>query len=441
MLPVLAIIGRPNVGKSTLFNHLTKRRDALVADQAGVTRDRQYGEGRLGEQRFVLIDTGGLIEKAEGIDAAMLKQAWLAVEEADAILFILDGRDGLTPDDLTIAQQLRQSQKPVSIVVNKTDGLDSQVVIAEFHQLGMGAPQAIAASHGRGIEALLRQVLSQCEGTDASVEETSHSGIKLAVIGKPNVGKSTLVNRMLGEDRVIVYDQAGTTRDSIFLPLQRHGQDYTLIDTAGVRRRGKVKEAIEKFSIIKALQAIETANVVVFVIDAEQGVTEQDIKLLGFVLEIGRALVIAVNKWDNLHHEHKEKVKEDLARRLAFVDFAKIYFISALHGTRVGNLFKAVDEAYTSANKKLSTPQLTRILEQATQAHQPPLVKGRRIKLRYAHAGGQNPPRIIIHGKQTSSLPGSYVRYLNNHFRKVLKLVGTPILIEFKSDKNPYEKN
>jgi len=438
MKPVIALVGRPNVGKSTLFNRLTKSRDALVADQAGLTRDRKFGEGRLGDKPYIVIDTGGLRGETEGVDVAMASQSWLAVQQADVVLFLADARDGLLPTDQEIAKRLRASGKTVHLVVNKIDGLNSDVVLADFHALGLGDPFGISAAHGRGVTALINQVLEDLPQA-AEEEQAEQKGIKIAVVGRPNVGKSTLVNRMLGEERVVTFDMPGTTRDSIYLPFERDEQAYVLIDTAGVRRRSKVSEAIEKFSVIKTLQAMEDANVVILMLDASEGITDQDVSLIGFVLDVGRALVIAVNKWDGLESEQRDKIKSELERKLPFLDFAKIHFISALHGSGVGDLYSSVNVAYRSAMAKFNTPALTRLLEDLVSANPPPLVKGRRIKLRYAHQGGQNPPIIVIHGNQTEAVPGAYKRYLMNAFRKHLRLKGTPLRIEFRSGKNPYE--
>jgi len=440
MKPVIALVGRPNVGKSTLFNRLTKSRDALVADQAGLTRDRKFGEGKLGDKPYIVIDTGGLSGEHEGVDVAMASQSWLAVEQADVVLFLADARDGLMGTDEEIAKRLRATGKTIHIVVNKIDGLNADVVLGDFHTLGLGEPFAISASHGRGVTALIDQVLEELPYVDEEEEEVEkYKGIKIAVVGRPNVGKSTLVNRMLGEERVITFDLPGTTRDSIYLPFVRDEQDYVLIDTAGVRRRSKVSEAIEKFSVIKTLQAIEDANVAILMLDASEGITDQDASLIGFVLDVGRALVIAVNKWDGLEAEQRDKVKSELERKLPFINFAKIHFISALHGSGVGDLFGSINVAYKSAMAKFNTPELTRLLEDLVSANPPPMVKGRRIKLRYAHQGGQNPPIIVIHGNQTEAVPGAYKRYLMNAFRKHLRLKGTPLRIEFRSGTNPFE--
>ncbi len=438
MLPVIALVGRPNVGKSTLFNCLTKTRDAIVADQPGVTRDRIYGTGRLGERHYIVVDTGGLSGDERGIDGEMAHQTLQAIEEADSVLFMVDARDGLTPGDHAIAKRLRQTGKPVFLVVNKTDGLDAEMAKSDFYALGLGECYPIAAAHGRGVSALIEQVIpaDQITGEAQAIEEDA--GIKIAVVGRPNVGKSTLVNRLLGEERVVVFDLPGTTRDSISIPFEHHGKRYTLIDTAGMRRKRSVDEGVERFSVIKTLQAIESAHVVILVIDARESVTDQDASLLGLVLHAGRAVIIAVNKWDGMTPEEKDKLRSDLELRLDFIDFAKFHFISALHGSGVGNLYESIDRAFASANIDMPTPALTRILEDALQAHQPPLVKGRRIKLRYAHQGGKNPPLIVIHGNQAEAVPDAYKRYLSNVYRKALRIEGTPIKLEFRSGKNPF---
>lgn len=435
MKPVIALVGRPNVGKSTLFNRLTKSRDALVADLPGLTRDRKYGTGRVGEKPYIVVDTGGLSGE-EGIDEVMAEQVNQAIQEADMVLFLVDGRDGLTGGDQIIAKKLRGYNKPMHLVVNKTDGADEVMVTAEFQTLGLGMPIPIAAVHGRGVLRLMDVVLADLP--DAIEEDEEDDSIKVAIIGRPNVGKSTLVNRLLGEERVVAFDMPGTTRDSVFIPFERDDKRYTLIDTAGVRRRGKVNEMIEKFSVIKALQAIEAANVVILVYDAQEGITDQDSNLAGFALDSGRAIVVAINKWDGLSNHKRDDNKREIDRKLGFLDFAKIHFISALHGTGVGDLMKSVDRAYTSAMTDMATPWLTRILEDAVEQHQPPLVRGRRIKLRYAHQGGKNPPLIIIHGNQTQDVPEAYRRYLINTYRKVLKISGTPMRIEFKGGDNPF---
>ncbi|MCG4451810.1 MULTISPECIES: ribosome biogenesis GTPase Der [unclassified Pseudomonas] len=460
MVPVIALVGRPNVGKSTLFNRLTKSRDAIVGDLSGLTRDRQYGEAKWQGRTYIVIDTGGISGDEEGIDAKMAEQSLQAIEEADAVLFMVDARAGLSAADQMIGEHLRKRNKRSFLVINKVDNIDPDMARAEFASMAMGESLAIAGAHGRGITQMLEAVLGSfpkdatelpegeeeeivLEGQEAKriPGPSEKDGIKLAIIGRPNVGKSTLVNRMLGEDRVIVYDQAGTTRDSIYIPFERDGEKYTLIDTAGVRRRGKIFEAVEKFSVVKTLQAIQDSNVVVFVMDAREGVVDHDLNLLGFVLESGRALVIALNKWDGMDPSERDYVKVELQRRLFFVDFADIHFISALHGTGVGHLYKSVQDSFKSAITRWPTNRLTQILEDAVGDHAPPMVRNRRIKLRYAHLGGANPPLIVIHGNQVDAVPKSYVRYLENTYRRVLKLVGTPIRIEFKGGENPYEGN
>lgn len=441
MLPVIALVGRPNVGKSTLFNRLTRSRDALVADLPGLTRDRKYGEGRLGNCDYIVIDTGGISGDEDGIDQRMAEQSLQAIDEANIVLFLVDGRAGLNPADEMIANHLRRQEKECWLVVNKTDGIDPDVAMADFYALGIGQPVPIAASHGRNVTMLMDEVLAPFiveEDEEAEGEQEHDDSIRIAIVGRPNVGKSTLVNRMLGEDRVVVYDQAGTTRDSIYIPYERDGQDYTLIDTAGVRRRKNIKEAVEKFSIVKTLQAIKDANVVVSVIDAREGVTEQDLSMLGFVIDSGRALVVTLNKWDGMTSEDREHVKTQVERRLEFAGFARFHFISALHGTGVGNLYDSINEAYDCAMAKWSTNQLTKLLEDVVADHQPPAVNNRRIKLRYAHQGGSNPPIIVVHGNQTNALPGSYKRYLENRFIKYLKIKGTPIRFEFRTSDNPF---
>ena len=438
MKPVIALVGRPNVGKSTLFNRLTRSRDALVVDQPGMTRDRKYGEGKLGEHKYIVIDTGGLSGEAEGLDGLMAEQSWQAVNEANIILFMVDAGDGLTSTDEEIAQRLRNTGKEIILVVNKIDGHHADVVVADFFALGLGEPKPIAAVQGRGVTALIESTLANLPADDDE-DEIINAGIKIAIVGRPNVGKSTLVNRILGEERVVAFDMPGTTRDSIYLPFERDGQRYTIIDTAGVRRRGKVKEIAEKYSVIKALQAIEDAHVVIMVLDAQETISDQDVSLLGFIMDAGRALVISINKWDGLDQEQKEKIKTEIDYKLPFLAFARKQFTSALHGTGVGELFDYVKTAYDSAMAEFPTPKLTRLLEDFVQQHQPPIVRGHRIKLRYAHQGGKNPPIIVIHGNQTESVPDSYRRYLFNSYLKHLKLKGTPIRIEFKSGDNPFK--
>jgi GTPase len=437
MLPVITIIGRPNVGKSTLFNCLTQTRDALVADFPGVTRDRQYGRGVLGGRPYLVVDTGGIVEAAHPEMARQVeKQVRQAIEEADRILFLVDAQVGLTSADSMIAEQLRPHQKKVVVVVNKIDRLDPDSITGEFYQLGYGAPHAIAAKNGRGVEPFIEELLKPFPLPEA--ESDAQAGICIAVMGRPNVGKSTLINRILGEERVIVLDEPGTTRDSIFIPFDRRGQRYTLIDTAGVRRRAKIEDAIEKFSVIKSLQALEKAHVVIMVFDAREGITDQDMRILGWILESGRGLVMAFNKWDDMSEYDRERVKQTIDRRLAFVSYARRYLISALHGTGVGELYRAIDEAYASSTQDISTAQLTQILERAVFDHQPPLVGVRRIRLRYAHLGGHHPLIIVVHGKQIESLPDSYRRYLASYFRKSFNLVGIPVRVQLVNDKNPY---
>ena len=442
-IPIIAIVGRPNVGKSTLFNRLTRSRDALVADYAGLTRDRKYGRAVLSGHPFLLIDTGGLSGGEVGIDAAMAQQSKAAIEEADAVVFMVDATSGVAASDQTVADMLRRIDKPVWLVANKIDGQNTDIALSDFYGLGFGEPQAIAASHGRGVSALSDQLLAyfgllDVDPVDVNDQRQEAPGIRIGVVGRPNVGKSTLVNRMLGEDRVVVFDLPGTTRDSIYIPYERHQETYTLIDTAGVRRRGRVSETVEKFSVVKTLQAIEDSQVVVLVVDAQEGLVEQDLHLMGTVIDAGRALVVAVNKWDHLDPDVREKIRQTLRRRLNFIPWAKIHYISALHGTGVGDLYGSIKEGYEAATTKFSTNVLTRILEDAVEDHQPPLVRGRRIKLRYAHQGGMNPPRIIIHGNQTKDVPESYRRYLENIYRRVLNITGSPVKIEFKSGENPF---
>ena len=438
MLPVIALIGRPNVGKSTLFNVLTSTRDALVADLPGLTRDRKYGYGKVGPVPYIVVDTGGLIDQTAGVEALMAKQTLRAVDEADRVLFLVDARDGCTPSDQFVAQLLRRRGKEVVLVVNKSEGLDGATAGADFHQLGWGEPLAIAAAHGGGVNALMDHVLAGFE-LDPSESADPNQGIRVAVIGRPNVGKSTLINRFLGEDRLIAFDQPGTTRDAVFVPFERDGRHYTLIDTAGVRRRARVEEAVEKFSVIKALQAVESAHVVIGVIDAHDTVAEQDASLFGHVAELGRALVIAVNKWDGIPSDKRDEIRTGLDLRLPFLEFAPVHFISALHGTGVGELLRTVHAAYEAAMREMPTPELTRVLERAIEQHQPPLVRGRRIKLRYAHQGGRNPPIIVVHGNQVDHVPDAYRRYLANVYRERFRLQGTPVRVEFRSDENPFK--
>ncbi|AGA90653.1 ribosome-associated GTPase EngA [Thioflavicoccus mobilis 8321] len=444
MLPVIALVGRPNVGKSTLFNRLTRTRDALVADTPGLTRDRQYGIGRLGPVPYVVVDTGGLGGETTDLAERMAGQVERAIAEADHLLFLVDAHDGCVPGDAEIATRLRRLGKSLTLVVNKTDQRDPDLATADFHLLGLGDPVPIAAVQGRGVAALMERVLTGLAnddavgGAEAADADEDPERIQVAIVGRPNAGKSTLINRLLGEERVVTYDSPGTTRDTVFIPFDRLDGRYTLIDTAGVRRRARVQDTIEKFSVIKTLQAIAACHVVILVVDARAGIGEHDATLAGHILESGRALVVAVNKWDGLDPQARQAVKDDLGRKLAFLDFAAYHFISALHGSGVGLLFDEVDRVYANATRDLSTPELTRLLEAAVQEHQPPLVHGRRIKLRYAHQGGRNPPLIVIHGTQTDAVPASYQRYLVNRFRRELKLQGTPLRIELRSGTNPF---
>jgi GTP-binding protein len=443
MLPVIALIGRPNVGKSTLFNRLTRSRDALVADYPGLTRDRKYGFGKLGPIPYLVIDTGGVAGGEEGIEEAMVDQTIRALQEADVAIIMVDGRTGLTAADEHVAELARKHAKRTWLAVNKAEGLDQAMANSEFHGLGLGEPIAVSSAHGDRVAALIEDVLSQFELPEPEEDEDdTHDEdreLKIAVVGRPNVGKSTLINRLLGEDRLVVFDEPGTTRDSVAVPFERNDRKYVLIDTAGIRRKSRVHETIEKFSIVKALQAIEEAEVVISVLDGQEGVTEQDVSLLGLVMERGRALVVVTNKWDGLSSDHRKKVRDDLERRLPFLDFAERITISALHGTAVGDLLPAVVRAYNAAMRDLSTTELTNELEAAVIAHATPLVRGRRVKLRYAHQGGRNPPVIVIHGNQTERLPESYRRYLINRFRKAFKLKGTPVRLAFRTGKNPFE--
>ena len=444
MKPVIALVGRPNVGKSTLFNRLTRSRDALVADLPGLTRDRHYGEGRVGERPFLVIDTGGFEPVAkEGIMHEMAKQTKQAVAEADVIIFLVDGRQGLTPHDKTITDFLRKSGRSVMLVVNKSEGMKYTSVAADFYELGLGDPYVISAAHGDGVMDLVEEsldlVLAKRQEEEEAPEKKQHS-IKLAIVGRPNVGKSTLVNTLLGEERVIAFDMPGTTRDSIEIDFERDGRAYTLIDTAGIRRRGKVFEAIEKFSVVKTLQSISEANVVLLLLDAQQDISEQDAHIAGFILESGRALVVGINKWDGLTSDKRDEIKMDLERKLNFLSFAKFHFISALKGTGIGPMIKSVNSAYAAAFVDLSTPKLTRALLEAVEHQQPRRKASIRPKMRYAHQGGQNPPIVVIHGNALEAIEDSYKRYLEKHFRETFSLVGTPLRIEFKSGRNPFAK-
>jgi len=443
MKPVIALIGRPNVGKSTLFNRLTRSRDALVADLPGLTRDRHYGEGRIGAHPFLVIDTGGFEPVAkDGILHEMAKQTKQAVAEADVVVFLVDGRQGLTPHDKTITDFLRKSGTQVMLVVNKSEGMKYTSVTADFYELGLGDPYVISAAHGDGVADLVEQALNMATKAQAQQEEEipAAKGIRIAVVGRPNVGKSTMVNTLLGEERVIAFDMPGTTRDSIEIPFERNGKHYSLIDTAGIRRKGKVFEAIEKFSVVKTLQSISEANVVLLLLDAQQDISEQDAHIAGFVLETGRALVVGVNKWDGLTSDQRDHIKREIDRKLGFLAFAKLHFISALKASGIAPLMKSIDAAYAAAMAKLPTPQLTRALQEAIDHQQPRRRGSVRPKLRYAHQGGQNPPVIVIHGNALEAIDANYKRYLEKHFRESFSLTGTPLRIELRSGKNPFSR-
>ena len=444
MLPTLALVGRPNVGKSTLFNRLTASRKALVADFPGLTRDRQYGRGRLGDRPYLVVDTGGFEPKARsGIPHAMAQQTRTAIAESDAVIFIVDGREGLTAEDTNIADLLRRSGRPIVVAVNKSEGLAAERVTAEFHELGLGAPLAISSAHGDNVAELVERALSRCpapaEPAPSKVDEPER--MRVAIVGRPNVGKSTLINTLLGEERVLAFAEPGTTRDALYLDFERGGHAYTLIDTAGVRRRGKVTEAVEKFSVIKTLQAIADAHVVALLLDATQGISEQDAHIAGHVLEAGRALVVAVNKWDALASDARPALKRELERKLGFLDFAELHTISALEGRGIAGLLKAIDRAFGAAMAKLPTPRLTRALQQALTRQQPPRSGLVRPKLRYAHQGGSNPPVVVIHGSALGSVPQAYKRYLEHFFREAFQLQGTPLRIQFKAGANPYAES
>jgi len=415
---------------------MTGTRDALVADLPGLTRDRQYGFARRTDVPCIVVDTGGILETANEIESLMIAQTERAIEQADRLIVVVDGRAGPTPQDMFVARLARRSGKPVVLAVNKTEGYDPSAAVAEFHELALGEPHPVAAAHDQGVVSLLEAVLAGLLPDAGDGPEIT--GIKVAVIGRPNVGKSTLINRILGEERLVAFDKPGTTRDAVMVPFERDGERYTLIDTAGVRRRARVEEAVEKFSVIKTLQAIESAHVVVVVVDAHDSVAEQDASLLGTVIEQGRALVIAVNKWDNIPTEQRDLIRQQIEQRMSFADFAALHFISARHGSGVGELFASVRHAYAAAMREMSTPELTRVLEAAIESHQPPLVRGRRIKLRYAHQGGRNPPIVVIHGNQTHAVPDAYRRYLVNVYRKAFDLTGTPVRVVFRGEENPY---
>jgi GTP-binding protein len=439
--PIVALVGRPNVGKSTLFNRLTRSRDAIVHDVPGVTRDRHYGEGRHGDRSFIAIDTGGLEPgAAEGIFVEMARQAEQAMAEADAVLFIVDARAGLTPGDRKIADKLRKLRATVFVAVNKAEGMQSDTAVAEFHELGLGQPAAVSGAHGEGVRELMDAVLSRIPETEIREEDPDKGHPRVAIVGRPNVGKSTLINALVGEERVIAFDQPGTTRDPIEVPFERGGRRYTLVDTAGVRRRGRTGTPVEFYSIVKALQAIEASNVAVLVLDAADGVTEQDAHVAGYILERGRAVVLAVNKWDAADREQRARMKAELQWKLGFLGFAEVHTISAKDGKGLGPLMRSVDAAYAAAMARLSTPKLTRALIAAVERQAPPKRGPIRPKLRYAHQGGVNPPRVIIHGNALDRVPDSYQRYLEGFFRAQFRLAGTPLRVEFRTGRNPYAR-
>jgi GTP-binding protein len=439
--PVIALVGRPNVGKSTLFNRLTQTRDAIVADFAGLTRDRHYGNGRQGRYEFIVIDTGGFEPDAgSGIFKEMAKQTRQAVAEADVVVFVVDAREGLSAQDHDIANELRRLGKPCVLVANKAEGMKDGTKLVDFYELGFGEVHGISASHGQGIRGLVELALAPLNlpEPEEDEEEDPNKPIKLAVAGRPNVGKSTLINTWLGEERLVAFDLPGTTRDAITVPFERNGQRFELIDTAGLRRKGKVFEAIEKFSVVKTLQAIESANVVLLLLDASQGVTDQDAHIAGYILESGRAVVLAVNKWDAIDEYNRELVRRQIEQRLAFLKFADLHFISARKRQGLGPVWTSITNAYKSAMVKMTTPVLTRLVQEAVQFQSPKRAGMFRPKLRYAHQGGMNPPVIVIHGNSLEHVTDAYKRFLEGRFRKEFKLVGTPLRIEMKTSKNPY---
>lgn len=439
MLPTIVLVGRPNVGKSTLFNRLTKSRDALVADLPGLTRDRHYGRGIGASKAYLVIDTGGFEPTAEsGILKEMAKQTLLAIDEADVIIFLVDGRAGLTPQEFIIADKLRKAQRPVLLAVNKTEGMNKAVVAADFHELGLGDPLSISSAHGEGVKDIIELALEHLPEPETDEEQRADKMPRIAIVGRPNVGKSTLVNALLGEDRVIAFDEPGTTRDSIEIELEKDGKRYSIIDTAGVRKRGRVFEAIEKFSVIKTMQAIEDANVAILVVDAQEGITEQDAHVAAYILDAGRALVVAINKWDGLKEDERDWIKREIDRKLMFLDFAKFHYISALRKKGLPELLTSVDGAFNAAMAKLPTPQLTRVLSDAIAQHQPPITRGIRPKLRYAHQGGMNPPIVVIHGSHVDGIKDSYKRFLEGVFRKTFQLTGTPLRVQFNQGENPF---
>jgi GTPase len=440
MLPTIVLVGRPNVGKSTLFNRLTKSRDALVADLPGLTRDRHYGRGIGASIPYLVIDTGGFEPTAEsGILKEMAKQTLLAIDEADVVIFIVDGRAGITPQEYIIADKLRRAQRPVLLAVNKTEGMQKAVVSADFFELGLGEPLSISSAHGEGVKDLIELALEGFPELQQDNEVQNDNRVpKVAIVGRPNVGKSTLVNALLGEERVIAFDEPGTTRDSIEIDLEKNGKHYVIIDTAGVRKRGRVFESIEKFSVVKTMQAIEDANVAILVVDAQEGITEQDAHVAAYILDAGRALVVAINKWDGLKEDERDWIKNEIDRKLKFLDFAKFHYISALRNKGLPELFTSVDGAFKAAFAKLATPQLTRVLIDAVAQHQPPVSKGTRPKLRYAHQGGMNPPIVVVHGNHVDGVKDSYKRFLEGVFRKTFQLTGTPLRVQFKQGDNPF---
>lgn len=446
--PVVALVGRTNVGKSTLFNRLTRSRDALVANVSGLTRDRHYGESRMGERPFIVVDTGGFEPVAtRGILVEMARQTEQAIAESDVVIFLVDGREGINAHDHEIARLLRKSGQRVILAVNKAEGMRDHASLAQFHELGLGEPFPVSAAHGDGVGSLVEHVLEPLladlppmPGPEEHNNAAPDHRIRLAIAGRPNVGKSTLINTLVGEERVIAYDQPGTTRDAIEISFERNGRRYTLIDTAGLRRRGKVFETVEKFSVIKTLQAIEAANVVLLLIDAQDGISDQDAHIAGFATEAGRAIVVGLNKWDAIDREQREWVQREYARKLRFLSFAKVLHLSALRGQGIGPVLKAVNAAHAAAFASLSTPRLTRVLQAAVEQQPPPRKGIFRPKMRYAHQGGQNPPRIIIHGNALDAIPEPYRRYLEGQFREAFGLHGTPLGIEFKSSRNPYLK-
>ncbi|GJM09521.1 MAG: GTPase Der [Lysobacteraceae bacterium] len=439
-MPTVALIGRPNVGKSTLFNALTRTRDALVANMPGVTRDRQYGVSRVYSRPFIVCDTGGVMSDAAGLDAMTVGQVELAIKEADLLLFMVDARDGLTVEDQRLVGRVRAANKPTLLVVNKVDGLDEDTVAADFYQLGFSPMVTIAAEHRRGLNVLFGHIEASLDWPEQEQAEELNSDLcRLTIVGRPNTGKSTLVNRLLGEERVLASDIPGTTRDVVRCQLSWRGREYELIDTAGVRRKSRVDDAVEKFSALKTIRALQGSHVAVVMIDGAEGITDQDLTILAMVLDSGRAAVVAVNKWDDVDRDERSSVRNEVARRLNFAPFLDVIQISALHGSGLGELMIAVDQAWKSATREMRTPELTKLLTEAVARHQPPMKQGRIPRLRYAHAGGHNPPRIVIHGNRVDTVAESYRRYLSNMFREALKIRGTPLLIEFKGGGNPYE--